>query len=55
MSHATFYHIVDRIHNQLTKKAVMEEPVLPDFRFAVTVTCCGLAKATVCVIISERC
>ena len=52
---SNIYHILDRIHDQLANKIVREEPVPTNFRVAVTVTCCGLAKATVCIIVLERC
>ena len=68
MGRTTFYHILDKISNQIEKQRVVEEPISPDFRLAVTIyklSCgdyiytigemCGLAEATVCTIVSETC
>ena len=68
MSRTTFNHILVRIHDKLLKKTVTEEPIPPDFRLAITIyklACgdyiytigemCGLAKSTVCVIVTETC
>ena len=68
MSLATFNHILVRIHDKLLKKTVTEEPIPPDFRLAMTIyklargdynytigEMCGLAKSTVCVIVTETC
>ena len=68
MSRATFNHILVRIHDKLLKKTVTEEPIPPDFRLAITIyklargdyiytigEMCGLAKSTVCVIVTETC
>ena len=68
MSRTTFYHILDKISDQIEKQRVVEELISPDIRFAVTIyklSCgdyiytigemCGLAKATVCTIVSETC
>ena len=68
MSRTTFYHILDKISDQIEKQRVVEEPISPDFRLAVTIyklsrgdyiytigEMCGLAKATVCTIVSETC
>ena len=68
MSPTTFCHILDKISDQIEKQRVVEEPISPDFRLAVTIyklsrgdyiytigEMCGLAKATVCTIVSETC
>ena len=68
MSRTTFYHILDKISDQIEKQRVAEEPISPDFRLVVTIyklsrgdyiytigQMCGLAKATVCTIVSETC
>ena len=68
MSRTTFYHILDEISDQIEKQRAVEEPISPDFRLAVTIyklsrgdyiytigELCGLAKATVCTIVSETC
>ena len=68
MSQTTFYHILDKISDQIEKQRVVEKPISPDFRIAVTIyklsrgdyiytmgEMCGLAKATVCTIVSETC
>ena len=68
MSRATFNHILVRIHDKLLKKTVTEKPIPPDFRLAITIyklargdyiyaigEMCGLAKSTVCVIVTETC
>ena len=68
MSRATFNHILVPIHDKLLKKTVTEEPIPPDFRLAITIyklargdyiytigEMCGLAKSTVCVIVTETC
>jgi len=37
MSRTTFYHILGKISNQITKKFVTEEPIPADFRLAITI------------------
>ena len=68
MSRTTFDYILNKISNQVEKKVVTEVPIPPVFRLAVTIykfsrgdyictirEMCGLAKATVCTIVSETC
>lgn len=68
MSRETFDYILGHVRVQLTKKSVTEEPISPDFRLAITLyklargdyiytigEMCGLAKSTICVIVSETC
>jgi len=37
MSRTTFYHILGKISNQITKEFVTEEPIPADFRLAITI------------------
>lgn len=68
MSRATFYHILAKISEHISREWVVEEPLAPDFRLAVTIyrltrgdyiytigEMCGIAKATVCAIVNETC
>lgn len=68
MSRPTFYYILNKISDQIEKQWVVEQPLEPDFRLAVTIyrlsrgdyiytigEMCGIAKATVCTIVNETC
>ena len=68
MTRATFYYILSKISDQIQKKFVTEEPILPDFRLAITIfrlsrgdylftigEMCGLQKSTACMIVNESC
>ena len=68
MSRTTFYYILKKTSDQTEKTMMTEVLILPDFRLAVTIykfsrgdyiytigEMCGLAKATVCTIVSKTC
>ena len=68
MSRATFNQILVRIHDKLLKQTVTEESIPTDFSLAITIyklargdyiytigEMYGLAKSTVCVIVTETC
>ena len=68
MTRATFYYILSKISDQIQKKFVKEEPILPDFRLAITIfrlsrgdylftigEMSGLQKSTACMIVNESC
>ena len=68
MTRETFNYILENVRDDLIKKTLVEEPVAPDFRLAITIyklsrgdymytigEMCGLAVSTVSVIVSETC
>jgi len=68
MSRETFNYILEQVQEALTKKTLVEEPISPGFRLAITLyklargdyvytigEMCGLAKCTISVIVSETC
>ena len=68
MCRETFNFILDHVHDKLLKKTLVEEPIAPECRLAITIyklargdyiytigEMTGFAKSTVCTIVTETC
>ena len=68
MCRETFNFILDHVHDRLLKKTLVEEPIAPECRLAITIyklargdyiytigEMTGFAKSTVCTIVTETC